>query len=187
MDLTKNDSVGADTAMAAVETLRTTALAAIKGIRDKAKTKEAQSVADKGNYWTLRPYLKSLIPIPGYIIDQVKDKGISEYAVIALPEQALGASNATIVAKLQKYTVDPMPSGTDPDVASLRTSFIKSIVVPEGGGGVNYKIDPTTGDPVVNDPVADKAKSALGNVTPYLPYIVGGLGIILAIYFITKR
>lgn len=75
-----------------------------KGIRDKAKAKAAQKTADAGGYWTLRPYLKSLIPIPQYIITQVSGQGITEYAVLQLPAQQTGASNTQIITALKQLS-----------------------------------------------------------------------------------
>ena len=186
MDLIKNDFVDPATALAAVGTLKSTALAAAKSIRDKKKTKEAQAVADKGQYFTLRPYLKSLIPIPAYVVDMAKDKGISEYAVLQLPEQGTGASTSSIIAALQKMTVDPMPSGVAADVAALRASFINSLPVVSTNTGFTVGTTPVT-NPVINDPLPDKAKSAVGSLAPYLPYIIGALAIGLVIYFVTKK
>jgi hypothetical protein len=80
-------------------------------IRDKAKGKEAQKIADAGNYWTLRPYLKSLIPIPQYIINQVSGQGVSYYAVLQLPEQSTGASNDSIIRGLKALTGNGIAPG----------------------------------------------------------------------------
>lgn len=86
------------------KTLTSAATNLAKGIRDKAKAKEAQKIADAGNYWTLRPYLKSLIPIPQYIINQVAGQGITEYAVLQLPEQSAGSSNTQIISALKQLS-----------------------------------------------------------------------------------
>lgn len=102
------------------KTLVSTASNITKGIRDKAKAKAAQKTADSGQYWTLRPYLKSLIPIPQYIINQVAGQGITEYAVLQLPEQTVGANNTEIIQKLKSL------SGT-------------------GGAGATSNVNPTGG------------------------------------------
>lgn len=89
---------------ATVDSLASGAKNLLKGIRDKAKAKSAQKVSDSGGYWTLRPYLKSLINIPQYVIDQVAGQGITEEAVLQLPAQATGSSNTQIIAALKKLS-----------------------------------------------------------------------------------
>lgn len=99
----KSDNL-VDDAITVGKTLISTATNLGKGIRDKAKAKEAQKAADAGQYWTLRPYLKSLIPIPQYIINQVAGQGITEYAVLQLPAQSAGSSNSQIIAALKQMS-----------------------------------------------------------------------------------
>lgn len=123
-------------------------------IRNKAKAKEAQKVADSGGYWTLRPFLKSLIPIPQYILDQVAGQGITEYAVKQLPEQSVGTSNTTILSALQKM------SGTG--------TVAGSSVNPTGN--IKYP-----------------GELQESNLQKYLPYIGGGLVVLILAYFIFKR
>lgn len=111
MDNTQNnlDPVSATAAMGGKvitngQTLVSSTANIAKGIRDKAKAKSAQKTADAGQYWTLRPYLKSLIPIPDYIIKQVAGQGITEYAVLQLPEQSAGSSNTQIISALKQLS-----------------------------------------------------------------------------------
>jgi len=94
---------------AVADTLASSVKNLAAGIRNKAKAKEAQRITDAGNYWTLRPFLKSLIPIPQYILDQVGGQGITENAVIQLPEQGVGSSNSDIIKSLKAL------SGNKPD------------------------------------------------------------------------
>lgn len=87
-----------------VDKLASTVKNLAAGVRNKAKAKAAQKTADAGQYWTLRPFLKSLIPIPQYIITQVAGQGISENAILQLPEQGVGSSNTQIIAALKQMS-----------------------------------------------------------------------------------
>jgi hypothetical protein len=82
-----------------------------KNTRDRAKSNEAQKISDKGQYWTLRPYLKSLIYIPDYVYKQVLDKNISYFAVLQLPAQTILTPTNTIIKKLQNLTENPILEG----------------------------------------------------------------------------
>lgn len=96
------------------------------GIRNRAKARKAQKVADAGQYWTLRPFLKGLIPIPQYVLDQVGGQGITEQAVINLPEQAVGTSPATIIKSLKALSSGTIPESEKPaDITGTVTSFKK--------------------------------------------------------------
>lgn len=89
---------------AVADSLASSAKNLFKGIRDRAKAKAAKKTADSGGYWTLRPYLKSLIAIPQYIVDQVAGQGITEEAVLQLPAQSVGTSNTQIISELKKLS-----------------------------------------------------------------------------------
>lgn len=129
-------------------------------IRNKAKAKAAQKVADAGNYWTLRPFLKSLIPVPQYIINEVAGQGITKQAVLDLPAQTIGGTNANVIAQLKTL------SGG----GSLNTAVI-------GEGGV---IETAT-------PAAAPKELVTSGVTKYVPYIIGAVVIGLIIYLIAKK
>lgn len=135
------------------------------GVRNKAKAKKAQSVADAGNYWTLSEFQKGLIPIPQYIVDQVAGHGISEKAVLSIREQGAGATNAGIIAKLVDIT-----NGASPDSPNLGTgAFV------------------TTGAASTTLASAAKTLDSGDNTKKYLMY--GGIALVLGliIYFIVKR
>jgi hypothetical protein len=134
------------------------------GVRNKAKAKKAQAVADAGNYWTLSEFQKGLIPIPQYIVDQVAGHGISEKAVLSLREQGTGATNASVLAKLVDIT-----NGMSPDDTNLGTGVFKS----SGAATV--------------DASAAKTLDSGDNTKKYLMY--GGIALVLGliIYFIVKR
>ena len=129
------------------------------GIVARAKAKKAQKDSDAGNYWTLRPYLKTLIPIPQYIITQVSGQGITQKAILDLPAQAAGSSNAQIINDLKVL------SGG----GSLASMPI--------GGGV---IESAT-------PAATDTTTSMSNVKKYLPYIVISVIVLIALYFVWKK
>ena len=96
---------------ATIDTVASTVKNIAGGIRNKAKAKEAQRISDAGNYFTLRPFLKSLIPIPQYVLNQVSGQGITEEAVIQLPEQGTGANASSIIAALKALSGTPQGAG----------------------------------------------------------------------------
>jgi hypothetical protein len=150
-----------------------------KRIRDDAKRKQAQGIADGGNYWTMRPYLKSLINIPDYILQQTANQGISEYAIIQLPAQGIASTNASVIDKLKMITNQPVQSGTAPAVAALRGNIVTlaSLSSAQGGAGGTVAAAQKSLTP-----------NTLGqNVQKYLPYILGALAVGLIGYFIMKR
>lgn len=130
-------------------------------IVNKAKKKKAQQISDNGQYWTLRPYLKGLIPVPQYVIDQVSNQGITKQAVLDLPAQQVGASNAQIIAQLKTLS-----SG-----GSLNTAVF-------GEGGVAST--PAAAEKELGDTTGDKIKRNL-------PYIIGVVVVGLLFYFIIKK
>ena len=156
MDLQKDHVTGQDVAAQAFTFVGNTAAR----IRNKAKAKKAQGIADAGNYWTLTAFQKSLIPIPQYIIDQVSNQGINQNAVLNLPAQAAGASNATIISKLKTLS---------------------------GGGTLNTAV---IGDntQVIGNPAAAEPKTIdAEGMKKYLPYIAGVVVLGVLVYFIVKR
>jgi hypothetical protein len=108
MDLTQNHLSLADTGIpggATIDSLASTAKNLAAGVRNKAKAKSAQKISDQGNYWTLRSFLKGMIPIPQYVLDQVGGQGITEDMVIsveATPGNGFpsGTPIGTIIAKM---------------------------------------------------------------------------------------
>ena len=130
-------------------------------IVNKAKKKAAQKVSDGGQYWTLRPYLKSLIEVPQYVIDQVSNQGITKNAVLQLPAQQTGASQAQIINQLKTL------SGG----GSLNTAVF-------GDSGV--AATPAAESKVLDDNVGDKIKRNL----PYILIAVAGA---VALYFVFKK
>jgi hypothetical protein len=146
------------------------------GLLVNAKTKSAQSDADAGNYWTLRPYLKSLITIPQYIIDQVKGQNISYFAVLQLPAQGVGASNTTIITALQAMTKNPNMAGVTGQAAKPAA---QSII---GSGGTAV----AAGSPEAGAASTKEAGAASTNLKTYLPYIIGAIILGIIIYLIVK-
>jgi len=183
MDLTKSDNI--DVA-GAVKTLASTAGNMAKGIRDRSKAKKAQKTADAGNYFTLNAYAKTLIPIPGYVVDMVKDKGITEYAVMQLGAQGAGASNSSIISKLKALTVAPMPSGVHPDIAAVRASYIESLPQYSSSPQLGMTVGAST-QPEISQTSGEKVKVATGNLQSYLPFIIGGLILAIIAYFAFKK
>jgi hypothetical protein len=141
------------------------------GIKVSAKTKSAQKTADSGQYWTLTPYMKSLIPIPQYIIDQVKGQNISYFAVYQLPAQGVGASSTSMIASLQDMTKHPNMTGVGGPAAKPAAQSI----IGSGGTAVS-----------ATDPAAGSAAST-STLTKYLPYIIGAAALAIVIYFIIKK
>jgi hypothetical protein len=142
------------------------------GIRVSAKTKSAQKTADSGQYWTLTPYLKSLITIPQYIIDQVKGQNISYFAVYQLPAQGVGASSTSMIASLQDETKHPNMTGVGGPAAKPAA---QSII---GSGGTAVQ---------ATDPAAGSTAASTSTLTKYLPYIIGAAALAIIIYFIIKK
>jgi hypothetical protein len=140
------------------------------GIKVSAKTKSAQKTADSGQYWTLTPYMKSLIPIPQYIIDQVKGQNISYFAVYQLPAQGVGASMTSMIGTLQDETKHPVMTGVGGPAAKPAAQSI----IGSGGTAVS-----------ATDPAAGAATTS--SLTKYLPYIIGAVALIIIIYFIIKK
>ena len=142
------------------------------GLLVSAKSKSAQSDSDKGNYWTLRPYLKNLIQIPQYIIDQVKGQNITYFAVLCLPAQAVGANNTQIIKDLQTLSSSGLPAGSDPTSQAAKATA-KQVI---GSGGT-----------AVAPGSAAAGVSTVSSLTKYIPYIIGGVVLIIIIYFIIKK
>ena len=141
------------------------------GIADAAKKKSAQKVADNGQYWTLRPFLKSMIQIPQYILEQVKNQGITYYAVYQLPAQGVGANNTDIINQLKSLSgqgVAPGVSGPAADPKAQNTI---------GTLGVNEAVQP----------MGTTAKNTMTDLKKYIPYALGVLVIGVIIYFIVKH
>jgi hypothetical protein len=144
-----------------------------KGIKVNAKTKSAQQTADQGQYWTLRPYLKNLIMIPQYILDQVKGQGITYYAVLQLPEQGVGANNTDIINLLKQtsgkgdiYKADPSSQAAKPEAQQeIGEDAISNTVIPPEG-----------------------TATTVDNVKKYIPYAIGLIVVaIIVYYFLHKR
>jgi hypothetical protein len=180
MDLRSDNQVGA-AATAGLQTagaIWNTVGSAAKRIRDNAKEKQAQGISDAGNYWTMRPYLKSLINIPDYILQQTANQGISEYAIIQLDAQGTGATNANIIDKLKMITNNPLQPGTAPAVAALKNTMVTmSSLSAAGGAGATAAAGQKSLTP----------NTAAQNIQKYLPYILGALAVGLIGYFIIKR
>jgi hypothetical protein len=94
----------------------------MKNIRDKAKQKEAQKISDAGNYFTLRPYLKSLIAIPDYVKTMVANQGITQQAVLDLEAQGVGESNTSIISQLKTLSGTTSAGGQTIDAAGNTTA-----------------------------------------------------------------
>jgi hypothetical protein len=168
MDLQNNLSV-AETGLPMGATVDKVASALAHGIVTNAKTKKAQKAAENGQYWTLDPYDKSLIQIPQYIINQVSGQGISYYAVLQLPAQGTGSSNTQIIEALKILTKNPNLLGVTGQAAK-----------PESQGVI--------GGAAASLPKSAGIISSTGeNIKKYLPYIIGGLLVVIIIYFIVKR
>jgi hypothetical protein len=157
MDLRSNNVTGQDVAAQVFTFAGNTAAR----IRNKAKAKKAQGIADAGNYWTLTAFQKSLIPIPQYIIDQVSGQGITQDAVLNLPAQAASASNPSIINQLKTLS----------------------------GGGTLAKAVIGDNTQVIGNPPAASPKELEGaeGVKKYLPYIAGAAVLGVVIYLIAKR
>jgi hypothetical protein len=149
-----------------------------KRIRDDAKRKQAQGIADGGNYWTMRPYLKSLINIPDYILQQTANQGISEYAIIQLPAQGIAATNANVIDKLKMLTNQPVDPGAAPAVAALRGSIVTMASL-SGAGGAGATAAAAQKSLTPN--------TAAQNIQKYLPYILGALAVGLIIFLIVRK
>lgn len=139
-----------------------------------AKSKFAQKTADKGNYWTLRSYLKNLIKIPQYIIDQVKGQGITYYAILQIPAQGIGASNTQIINLLKQVSGQGDILHADPKSQAAKPESQMTV----GSDG---------------QPELTKASDGILNALPmtktfkkYLPYIIGIVLFGIIVYLIVK-
>jgi hypothetical protein len=72
-----------------------------RSAKDKKIAREAQAIADKGNYWNLTATAKGMIEVPYYIMNQVQGKGITLEAVKNLPRKPIGTPLEEIIAELQ--------------------------------------------------------------------------------------
>jgi hypothetical protein len=163
MDLTHDNLSLADTGIpggAVVDSLASSAKNLAAGIRNKAKAKSAKAVSDAGDYWTLRPFLKSLIPVPQYVLDQVGGQGITEQQVLDIPEFSKGTPTATIIAKITGQAA-------------------KSSI---GAGGV-ISAATTSVSAATEKTLASDAASSFKQ---YIPYIVV-IGIVLIVIYIVMK
>jgi hypothetical protein len=137
MDLQHDNLTAAQTGIpggAVVDSLGSTVKNLAAGIRNKAKAKQAQKIADAGNYWTLRPFLKNLIKIPQYILNQVAGQGITEDAVINLDAQATGASNTQIINALKQMSGTSVGAG-----GIIGNTNIPAVTPPPETKGFDFK------------------------------------------------
>lgn len=98
----------------------------VKGVSDLAKNirsnkikKEAQKIADAGNYWFLTSTAKKLIPIPNYVIQQITGKGITQDAVLNYPKQPKDTPIDTIISALQ------IASGLQPSTTVVTSKAVE--------------------------------------------------------------
>jgi hypothetical protein len=187
MDLRHDNVTLADTGVpggATIDQLASTAKNLAAGIRNKAKAKKAQKTADAGNYWTLEQFLKGLIPIPQYIYDQVKNQGISEYAVLQIPAQGVGTSNANIINLLKQYTTAAPDPTTGASTLALRGSMIGTI--PAGTTVAGTTLTQSAKGGTSGTPISAAGVIPSTSFSKYLPIIlVIGAGVL--IFFIVKR
>jgi hypothetical protein len=142
-----------------------------KGIKVSAKTKTAKQTSDAGNYFTLTPYQKSLIPIPDYILNQVANQGITYYAVYQLDAQGVGASQTGIINALKALSKSPNMLGVGGPAAKPSA---QNVIVSSSGN--------------VTSPAAEASKAGTSaSITTMLPYIIGGILLIVIGYFLLKR
>jgi hypothetical protein len=166
----------ADTGIPGGATIDQIASDLAKGLKVNAKTKTAKKVADEGNYWTLTPYQKSLIAIPGYILNQVANQGITYFAVYQIDAQGIGSSQTQIVAGLKKISKNPNMLGVGGPAAkpAAQTEIIGS------SAGVT--------DPAVKEIVEDtKSAATKSSLTTMLPYIIGAVVLGIIAYFLLKK
>jgi hypothetical protein len=171
MDFSKDNLSLADTSVPGGAAIDKIASGLASGIRTSAKTKLAKKVSDSGQYWTLTPYQKSLIQIPQYILEQVKNQGITYYAVYQLPNQSVGSNNTQIITQLKTLSV----GGVAPGVSGPAATAAAQNVIGEAASSV---------------PVGDmKVQTATTgtDIKKYIPYAIGVVVIGLLIYFIVKH
>jgi len=137
------------------------------------KNSDAVKASAAGNYWTLRPYLKNMIPIPQYIIDQVKGQGIAYFAVLQLPAQGVGASNSGIINQLKLLTLGGRDVlKPDPTSQAAQPGGLEII----GGGTIDASKN-----------VSATPAAATEQIKKYLPYIIGAIILVIILYFVIKK
>lgn len=156
MDNLSNDNFGVEDVGKIVEGAKGLA----KSVTDRAKAKKAQKTSDAGGYWQLRPYLKSLIPIPNYVVTMTSGQGITEAAIKNLPEQSAGTPNEIIIQALQLASGLQTPSKAPSTVAMEQA-----------------------GKTLLNEDAA----AATSQIKKALPYIIGAVVIGFIVYLISKK
>lgn len=129
-------------------------------LKDNKRRKEAIAFVNRGEYWQLSPYAKSLIPIPNYIVSEISGKGITQEAVLNLPKQAPGTSKEVILQALQLASGLQTPSTTPSTVAM------------EKAGATLLNQD---------------AAAVQSKISKAMPYIIGVVVIGVIVYFISKK
>lgn len=155
MDNLSNDNFGVEDVTKIVEGGKKL----VASIKDNKRRKEAQALADAGEYWFLSPYAKKLIPIPNYVIQQTTGKGITQDAILNYPKQPKGTSFDVILPGLQLASgyVAPVSADTKAMEAAGKTLLNQDAAI-----------------------AGEKVKKAL-------PYIIGAVVLGFIIYFITKK
>jgi hypothetical protein len=144
---------------------------ALKPQSKSSKNAEAVTKSANGQYFTLRPYLKNMITIPQYVIDQVSGKNIAYFAILQLPAQAPNTPIELIIPKLQALTQAGVPANVDPTSQAAQAAALQII-----GGNTS------TANTILGVTPAN-----LVNIKAMLPYIIGVVLIGVIAYFIFRK
>jgi hypothetical protein len=159
-NVTNNDSFGVED----VQKIYEAGANLVKSIKTKKKAKEAQALADAGEYWFLSPTAKKLIQVPSYVVQQVTGKGITQDAILNFPKQPKGTPFEQILPALQLASgYNPVPTApmTDQSVDQAAQTVMTTKASTKGT-------------------VENKLKKAL-------PYVIGAAVIGVIIYLISKK
>jgi hypothetical protein len=147
-------------------------------IKNNAKTKSAKKSADAGQYWTLRPFLKNLIRIPQYILDQVSNQGITYYAVLQLPAQGVGANNTDIINALKQISGKGDILHADPTSQAAKSESQMTIGTTNAAGVTLPSTEP---------PSSTAKLPWTARLKDFVPYVIGAAVVAIILYFVLRK
>lgn len=103
---------------------------AVVGIQKKymknRKLSQAEKAVSRGEYWGLTPYQKSLIPIPTYIIEQVRGLGVTEQQIKDFPPHSRFDKPEKVLADLKLFAGGVIPAISTDEQISVTESVTSS-------------------------------------------------------------
>ena len=133
-----------------------------------------------GGYWGLRAYLKSLIPIPAYVLQQVNGTGITEFGILNTPAQ--GAPVPLNQVLQAAFNVSKAANATTPGLGNKTTPIAITPATSESQAlAQSLATNPNLTSGVVKAPGVVKASSNT------IIYIIIGAVVLIGVYFLFLR